>query len=409
MNFEKKPDGRKKTASKAEIARRRAYFEEQRRRERLKKRNVSVCAVATLLLASLLLFSVAIYELVSGNEKYIYTFNGTEKKFDKSDIFADDIQYIDMNSLAELCSFEKTKFFSSMIYRANGTEIAFENGSDTASVNSLSVKMTANAKIDDEYCFVPLQSILQFIPSLSAKAADGKTEITLNIQKESVYIMASSGLDIDYATDISAYLEYINTNDKSVLILANKTVILGEDYEPTDLVEIPSEYRKDSKIYLSLPAEKALEAMMQDMRALGFSDVYVTSAYRSYEYQEMLFEGYIKDEMQRGLSYDEAVAEALKYSAAPGTSEHQTGLCIDFTTASIGGVVDDIFEGTSVFPWLLENAWKYGFILRYPEDKVEITQYNYESWHYRFVGLETAAKIYQSGLCYEEYLEIFEN
>ena len=118
---------------------------------------------------------------------------------------------------------------------------------------------------------------------------------------------------------------------------------------------------------------------------------------------------YVEDEMESGLSYDAAVQKVMTYSSEPGKSEHQTGLCVDFTTKSIGGVVDDNFETTAVFSWLKNNAWKYGFILRYAEDKEEITGYTYESWHYRFVGVEKASIIHQTGICYEEYLEIFEN
>ena len=102
-------------------------------------------------------------------------------------------------------------------------------------------------------------------------------------------------------------------------------------------------------------------------------------------------------------------ALANKYSARPEHSEHRTGLAVDFTTKSIYGVVDDVFETTTVSDWLKENAWKYGFILRYPKDKIDITGYQHESWHYRFVGLEVASIIYQTGICYEEYLEYFGN
>jgi D-alanyl-D-alanine carboxypeptidase len=214
---------------------------------------------------------------------------------------------------------------------------------------------------------------------------------------------------ITYKTNISEYLEYLHSKDEYIFTLANKENPLERDFpeDKDSLIEIPSEYRKDSVIYLYTVAEKALEAMMNDMFALGYNDVYVTSAYRSYAYQEVLFNMYVEDEMESGLSYDQAVQKVLTYSSEPGKSEHQTGLCVDFTTKSIGGVVDDSFESTAVFQWLKNNAWKYGFILRYPEDKTNITGYSYESWHYRFVGVDIASVIYQTGICYEEYLEIF--
>jgi D-alanyl-D-alanine carboxypeptidase len=175
------------------------------------------------------------------------------------------------------------------------------------------------------------------------------------------------------------------------------------------LIEIPAQLRKEQVIYLYKVALQALEAMMNDMIVLGYNDVYVTSAYRNHNYQTMLFEMYIENEMNKGYSYDEALALANKYSARPEHSEHRTGLAVDFTTKSIYGVVDDVFETTTVSDLLKENAWKYGFILRYPKDKIDITGYQHESWHYRFVGLEVASIIYQTGICYEEYLEYFGN
>jgi len=96
----------------------------------------------------------------------------------------------------------------------------------------------------------------------------------------------------------------------------------------------------------------------------------------------------------------------LKYSAKPGTSEHQTGLCVDFITDSMNNNLTNAFEGTAAFMWLSQNAYKYGYILRYPDDKKDVVYYNYESWHYRFVGRTAACEIYEKGICLEEYLEL---
>ena len=95
----------------------------------------------------------------------------------------------------------------------------------------------------------------------------------------------------------------------------------------------------------------------------------------------------------------------LTYSAAPGTSEHQTGLCVDFITEDMGGNLTEAFEDTTAFAWLSENAYKFGFILRYPKGKEDITGYTYEPWHYRFVGREAATDIHFSRLTLEQYLE----
>ena len=98
------------------------------------------------------------------------------------------------------------------------------------------------------------------------------------------------------------------------------------------------------------------------------------------------------------------MTEAGKWVAVPGTSEHQTGLALDIISSSYQ-VLDRDQENTAEQRWLMENSYKYGFILRYPSDKSEITGINYEPWHYRYVGKEAAKEIYEKGLCLEEYLE----
>ena len=96
--------------------------------------------------------------------------------------------------------------------------------------------------------------------------------------------------------------------------------------------------------------------------------------------------------------FKKAKSEAKKWVADVGYSEHQTGLAVDINADGVNS------SGQQVYAWLADNAWKYGFILRYPEDKTEITKTDYEPWHYRYVGAESAAKIYESGLCLEEYI-----
>ena len=205
-----------------------------------------------------------------------------------------------------------------------------------------------------------------------------------------------------FRTDLSAYEAYMDVRRGSYLLLVNKQNTIDANFEPEDLVRV-----KDAKksIELERTAAMALEAMFIEMRAAGYNDVFVTSAYRSYTYQNGLFETYIGQEMAAdpSLSREEARARVLRYSAAPGTSEHQTGLCVDLMTNTMTDL-DESFADYPVYQWLLDNAWKFGFILRFPEDKVDITGYDFEPWHYRFVGRSDAYEIYSRGLCLEEYL-----
>jgi D-alanyl-D-alanine carboxypeptidase len=174
-------------------------------------------------------------------------------------------------------------------------------------------------------------------------------------------------------------------------------------------------------------AAKAMEEMFAAAEQAGYH-LYLASGYRSYEEQVQLHKVYIQRERNtispeayaffgydyiheyytsRGkdrLSLEDATAVALSYSAAPGQSEHQSGLCIDFITMSMTGLTNEQFERTAAFRWLKENACQFGFILRYPEDKTSVTGYSYESWHYRFVGREIAMEITRRGITLEEYL-----
>ncbi len=381
---------------------------EVERGERRSALILCVCSVSLLLIASVLLFSAAIAEH-SASKKYIYVIGGEEYSVEREFVFESDVQYADLYSIADALGIESATVLSSRAsFRSCGTELTVRNGSAVATVNGLEFTLSAEARIVGGYCLIPTEDVRKIFSGSEILIGEDRTEIKFG--EGDVYMILKNPT-IEYATDISEYLSYINSTDEYIYTLANKENPVGSD-EPEGLIKIPSSLCASGRsFYLYSVAENALEAMMADMAALGYDDVYVTSAYRSYEYQKNLFEGYIATEMaqDKSLSYAEAREKVLVYSSEPGKSEHQTGLCVDFTTASIGGVVDDVFAGTEVFLWLRDNSWKYGFVMRYPEDKVAITGYGYESWHYRFVGLEVASVMHQTGMCYEEYIENFVN
>ena len=146
-----------------------------------------------------------------------------------------------------------------------------------------------------------------------------------------------------------------------------------------------------------------LEKMLDDCRASGLTPL-VCSSYRTQETQEELFQAEVDSWISQGYSQEEAELEAGKVVAVPGTSEHQLGLAADIVDAT-HQLLDESQEDTEVQKWLMENSWKYGFILRHPSDKSSITGIIYEPWHYRYVGKEAAKEIYEQGVCLEEYLE----
>ncbi len=242
---------------------------------------------------------------------------------------------------------------------------------------------------------------------------------------------------VEYHTDMT--YTYNTAVDESVLVtsknaqyllLANKQYALNAEYEPSALAKLPDDVVVSwhSELYLEERAATALLYMLDEMKAAGVSDVQVTSAYRTYAKQRSLFEHYMNEEQSKisqeaikyfgmdyiqthyynkglnGLNASDAKAVVLSYSAYPGTSEHQTGLCVDLITASMGTTLNERFEQTEAFAWLAENAHRFGFILRYPKGKENVTGYTYEPWHYRFVGREAATDIRFGNLTLEEYL-----
>ncbi len=178
-------------------------------------------------------------------------------------------------------------------------------------------------------------------------------------------------------------------------MLVNKTYYLPSTYEPAVLNELSIRYASDG-ITLDAGAAEGLEALCEGGRELGLV-LYATSGYRPYETQESLYTRYVSANGE---------AEADRFSARPGHSEHQTGLAVDLAA---GGESRNIssFSDTLEFNWVIENAASYGWILRYPEGKETITGYKYESWHYRYVGTELAQKIVASGLTYDEYYLLY--
>ncbi len=173
---------------------------------------------------------------------------------------------------------------------------------------------------------------------------------------------------------------------KGNLILVNKFYYLDKNYEPEDLVPIDSAYTMGGG-YLTEDTWKAFKEMADVAYKEGI-DLYSVSPYRSYNTQDGLYERY---------AARDGYAQADTYSARPGYSEHQTGLAVDINST------DDSFAYTSEAKWLKENAYKYGFILRYPEGKEYITGYQFEPWHFRYVGKDVAKVIYDEDLTYEEY------
>ena len=213
---------------------------------------------------------------------------------------------------------------------------------------------------------------------------------------------------IKYAIDMTDYEKFVCPEDEEKYVfIVDPDHPLGEDYVPEGLVHCDSIRNGRPKYFSQMVdvANEALTAFLKEAAYYGFDDISVTNAYRSYDIQKGLFENYCKQEWESGKfkTYEDAVNEVLTYSTRPGTSEHQSGLCCDMHNVSVSAPTK--FNNTKAAKWLEENACRFGFILRYPEGKQDVTGIMYESWHFRYVGRTAATEIHDRGITLDEYLK----
>ena len=175
------------------------------------------------------------------------------------------------------------------------------------------------------------------------------------------------------------------------LIVVNPWNEIPDNYSVT-LTELSNGQKVDSRIY------PELQEMFDDMRAEGIYPI-VREGYRTAEEQQAILDERIQRYMNEGYSRSMAEMAAKEWVAVPGTSEHQLGIAVDINADKSRSTNDEVYQ------WLADNAYKYGFILRYPQGKEAITGAAYEPWHYRYVGMEAAEKIYNDRISLEEYIE----
>lgn len=208
-----------------------------------------------------------------------------------------------------------------------------------------------------------------------------------NLSKEKVVLYVNMGLDNSFYTNIKT-IKYVKFNT-----LVNKYYKLSENYYLKDPYLLSKEYT-EKDVYVNEKMINNLDSMIKDMKKEEL-EITIVSGYRTKEYQKKLYDRY---------SNKEGREKADTYSARPRHSEHELGLSID--VASKGGVMEQ-FAYSKEFLWMNENAYKYGFILRYPEDKTHITGYKYEPWHYRYVGKRVAKKMKKENITFDEYYELY--
>ena len=186
-----------------------------------------------------------------------------------------------------------------------------------------------------------------------------------------------------------------NTSDWE-LLLVNKNHKVPDGYS-VELEEVESTHKVDKRI------ADSLEQMLTDARKEGLSPI-ICSSYRTNAKQQKLYNNKVTEYRRWGYGSEEAKELASYWVAIPGTGEHETGLAVDIVSKEYQ-ILDEKQEQTDVQKWLIENSYKYGFILRYPTDKKDITMINYEPWHYRYVGIDNATYMKEHDMCLEEYID----
>ena len=289
--------------------------------------------------------------------------------------------------------------------------------------------MEGHMKRNSAKIIAAIMAVLLLFSGCDKNGKEEETTTVGNLEDINPSVIGSyKTVEYQYQTNVN--VSYLTTGlDPTYLMLVNKSNPVGETYVPASLSTLICATTREME--LESRAALALYAMLEEMKVVGVSDIKVTSAYRSYEYQVTTYNHWVEEEMRGGfsedayrvltgeyirmnylekginyLSIEDAHKVAQSYSALPGQSEHQTGLCVDFITSGMNGELTEAFEDTEAFAWLAENAYKFGFILRYPKDKEDITGYTYEPWHYRFVGREAATDIHVGEMTLEQYLQL---
>ena len=221
-----------------------------------------------------------------------------------------------------------------------------------------------------------LKSYLEYLDSTNKDMTD-------------VVAIINIGANKDWYTDTK-----VTDLSKGNMILVNKFYSLDDSYNSDDMVKVSNTYSYGNNQMLTKDTFDAFLNMWNDAKKEDLTLI-INSSYRSYNEQEEVYDEY---KSTRGEE------EADKIAARPGFSEHQTGMAIDIQTY---GSRASTFEDFDEFKWLQDNAYKYGFILRYPKDKEYLTGYEYESWHYRYVGVEAATYIKENNITFDEYYAFF--
>ncbi len=438
---------------------------------------IIVCAVA--FSAFVIYLSRTVRPEDEDTRGFTYRVEESSRSLGFEDVVSDDVIYVDFTGIAGLCGISISGVREELVFEASGERAVFVPGSDRAYVNGTQITLEGAALLREEHLWLPLSFVQKYVSGVEATLDEvekrGKMYRVISVSRTpdpeatgaldcwlepsfrlkagetlaglSPYDTPDVSLPVispapvcEFISDLSAYERYMSpdgTMRDSFLLLVNSDSRLTYRYVPSGLTAVADARTQGSEIYLSLYAEKALEALLLEARAAGFDTIAVSGAYVSYDTQAAAFDSYLSAERNYSknnyaatgkrfsdeayavlgsdhitdnyiskdnytLSLADARRVVLSYCAEPGSDEHQSGLCADLCDISPASAD---FADSEFYGWLSLNAHKFGFILRYPADKTEQTGHAFEPWHLRFVGRYHAFAIFSSGLCFEEYLE----
>lgn len=451
----------------AEVERMMRKQEARRRRQRNRQVFLGRLAVFGVVLLVMALVAAGLFLLLfratpdaEKEQKIAYTYGGQQiRKVDFATAYAGDCYYFCFQDLADYLGMAETGSAAERRFlfvdadsltdsRGSGDEeyVTFPDGVAAAVVNGQQIPLDGANRLIGEEVWVSVDFVTDVMENLSIQVDDGtvavgklvdtetteeqvKDKVLLyldpsfrmkaaepieSVPEEDAFLPANLTDDdgeidmelanVTFTNDLTAYEQYMAPENRDAYLdLVSPTHILSADYAPTDLVDVAATGKGRATQKLRQIAAKALEALLLEMNSAGLPGMQVNSGYRTYNYQGILFETYTNNEMAKNPNLSRAEAEAivLTYSTRAGTSEHQTGLAVDM---AIDDSFSTDFQYTDEYKWLMENAWKFGFILRFPEEKVDVTSIQFEPWHWRYVGRYHAKKIHDAGICLEEYI-----
>ena len=328
-----------------------------------------------------------IYDIIKDNKKYSKTLEESilNNKYKKDYL----LEYLNIDYIEEESFLDNINKLLDIGYKSNDINTIYSKIPNSINIlldNPYDENISNYLKLNyfkEEF----LNRYLKYaINSKELKSVYDVTSIIDNYSYEDTITFVNANLDKEY------YKSDIDISDEeayNIDVLVNKYHKLSSTFEPNDLEEISKDYSM-GKQRLRKEAKEKFEEMCSDALKENIK-IYAGSTYRSFSYQEGLYNRYVKQD-----GFDKAET----YSARAGYSEHQLGLAIDIANSKWNFLNEDDIE----YSYLIDNSYKYGFILRYPRGKEYVTGYMFEDWHFRYLGVELATKVYNSKLTYDEYV-----